>query len=419
MKISPWPELYVPGMSQALPALKMKSTYGEKIFSSDPINPIRMYVCGITPYDSTHLGHAATYVTFDLIHRYILATGGTVSFVENITDIDEPLLERASRDNTDWQSLALDQVQLFESDMSALHILPPKYFVPATQVMDEVAQAIETMEKNGFVYKVDQDIYFDISSYLDELPISVDEALRIFSERGGDPQRSGKRHPLDPVLWLANKNGEPGWESPYGFGRPGWHIECCVISLKYLRGPQYLGGTILDSAEKFLIDIQGGGTDLIFPHHFMSAAQAHAMTGRTFAKAYIHSGMIGLDGEKMSKSKGNLLFVSQLISDGEDPMAIRLALLLDKYSQDRMWTELKLEVAKELLQRIRLNLSKIEVAPAAPLIASLGEALSRDLDTPAAIVAIQAWCEESEASPSVDEAGQVSRALDSLLGLAL
>ncbi len=419
MKISPWPELYVPGMSQALPALKMKSTYGEKIFSSDPINPIRMYVCGITPYDSTHLGHAATYITFDLIHRYILATGGTVSFVENITDIDEPLLERASRDNTDWQSLALDQVQLFKSDMSALHILPPKYFVPATQVMDEVAQAIETMEKNGFVYKVDQDIYFDISSYLDELPISVDEALRIFSERGGDPQRSGKRHPLDPVLWLANKNGEPGWESPYGFGRPGWHIECCVISLKYLRGPQYLGGTILDSAEKFLIDIQGGGTDLIFPHHFMSAAQAHAMTGRTFAKAYIHSGMIGLDGEKMSKSKGNLLFVSQLISDGEDPMAIRLALLLDKYSQDRMWTELKLEVAKELLQRIRLNLSKMEVAPAAPLIASLGEALSRDLDTPAAIVAIQAWCEESEASPSVDEAGQVSRALDSLLGLAL
>ncbi len=419
MKISPWPELYVPVMSQALPALKMKSTYGEKIFSSDPINPIRMYVCGITPYDSTHLGHAATYITFDLIHRYILATGGTVSFVENITDIDEPLLERASRDNTDWQSLALDQVQLFESDMSALHILPPKYFVPATQVMDEVAQAIETMEKNGFVYKVDQDIYFDISSYLDELPISVDEALRIFSERGGDPQRSGKRHPLDPVLWLANKNGEPGWESPYGFGRPGWHIECCVISLKYLRGPQYLGGAILDSAEKFLIDIQGGGTDLIFPHHFMSAAQAHAMTGRTFAKAYIHSGMIGLDGEKMSKSKGNLLFVSQLISDGEDPMAIRLALLLDKYSQDRMWTELKLEVAKELLQRIRLNLSKMEVAPAAPLIASLGEALSRDLDTPAAIVAIQAWCEESEASPSVDEAGQVSRALDSLLGLAL
>ncbi len=419
MKISPWPELYVPGMSQALPALKIKSTYGEKIFPSEPINPIRMYVCGITPYDSTHLGHAATYITFDLIHRYILATGGTVSFVENITDIDEPLLERASRDNTDWQSLALDQVQLFKSDMSALHILPPKYFVPATQVMDEVAQAIETMEKNGFVYKVDQDIYFDISSYLDELPISVDEALRIFSERGGDPQRSGKRHPLDPVLWLANKNGEPGWESPYGFGRPGWHIECCVISLKYLRGPQYLGGTILDSAEKFLIDIQGGGTDLIFPHHFMSAAQAHAMTGRTFAKAYIHSGMIGLDGEKMSKSKGNLLFVSQLISDGEDPMAIRLALLLDKYSQDRMWTELKLEVAKELLQRIRLNLSKMEVAPAAPLIASLGEALSRDLDTPAAIVAIQAWCEESEASPSVDEAGQVSRALDSLLGLAL
>ena len=412
MQLQPWPTLYMPAVPADFPKLKLKSTYGIREFGAESF---KSYVCGITPYDSTHLGHAATYISFDLIHRYIKASGGEVSFVENVTDIDEPLLERATRDNQDWRALALNQVQLFQGDMVDLHILPPQHFVPATSVMALVDAAITAMQKNGYTYKVENDVYFSIEEFLDELPISLEDALTIFSERGGDPARDGKRHPLDPVLWWANKNGEPGWESSHGFGRPGWHIECCVISLRYLLGADYLS----QKETGALIDIQGGGTDLIFPHHFMSAAQAQAMTGRTFAKAYVHAGMVGLDGEKMSKSKGNLVFVSKLVNAGVDPMVIRLALLQDHYQSDRMWSEDVLKSAQTLVDRIRFNLAKMEVAPAAPLIAHLVTALSENLDTPSALKHISLWCADSELHPCVDEAGLVARALDSLLGLAL
>lgn len=412
MRIAPWPSIYVPPLELKMPTLRLSTSAGERDFGADET---LMYVCGITPYDSTHLGHAATYLTFDLINRYISCSGGQTLFVENITDIDEPLLQRATRDQVDWKDLALGQVQLFQSDMSALHILPPVHFVPATSAMNLVDQAITRMKINGFVYEVENDLYFDCSKFLDKLPISLDEALAIFAERGGDPTRSGKKHPLDPVLWIANRDNEPGWESSHGFGRPGWHVECCVISLHYLLGPDYLNV----KGRSTLIDIQGGGSDLIFPHHFMSGAQAQAMTGIEFAKAYVHTGMVGLDGEKMSKSKGNLVFVSKLISEGVDPMIIRYALLQSKYSEDRMWSDSVLDSAYEAVNRIRLNLSKSEVSPAAPLLAALSNALSNDLDTPAALLAINQWCEASEENPSVDEAGIVARALDSLMGLAL
>ena len=412
MRIAPWPSIYVPPLALKMPTLRLSTSAGERDFGA---HETLMYVCGITPYDSTHLGHAATYLTFDLINRYISCSGGQTLFVENITDIDEPLLQRATRDQVDWKDLALGQVQLFQSDMSALHILPPAHFVPATSAMNLVDQAITRMKINGFVYEVENDLYFDCGKFLDKLPISLDEALAIFAERGGDPTRSGKRHPLDPVLWIANRDNEPGWESSHGFGRPGWHVECCVISLHYLLGPDYLNF----KGRSTLIDIQGGGSDLIFPHHFMSGAQAQAMTGIEFAKAYVHTGMVGLDGEKMSKSKGNLVFVSKLISEGVDPMIIRYALLQSKYSEDRMWSDSVLDSAYEAVNRIRLNLSKSEVSPAAPLLAALANALSNDLDTPAALLAINQWCEASEENPSVDEAGIVARALDSLMGLAL
>lgn len=412
MQITPWPDVYMPAVPAKFPLLSIQSTYGLREFGSISA---KSYVCGITPYDSTHLGHAATYITFDLIHRYIRASGGTVSFVENVTDIDEPLLERAKRDSQDWRSLGLNQVELFQSDMVALHILPPRFLVPATSAMDLVDDAISAMQENGFVYKVEDDLYFSIDSFLGDLPMPLDEALSIFAERGGDPTRAGKKHPLDPVLWWANRNGEPGWESSHGFGRPGWHIECCVISLRYLLGEDYLTQKGADP----LIDIQGGGTDLIFPHHFMSAAQAKAMTGRTFAKAYIHSGMIGLDGEKMSKSKGNLIFVSKLIHEGIDPMVIRLALLQGHYQEDRMWSDSVLASAQKLVDRIRLNLGKMEVSPAGPLIADIVSLLADNLKTPAVLKRIEQWCDDSETNASVDEAGLVARALDSLLGLAL
>lgn len=418
MHIAPWPQLFLPKLpeeSLPLPELTLQTSAGNQRFGG---RDLRMYVCGITPYDSTHLGHAATYLTFDLISRYIQASGGSVSFVENITDIDEPLLERAVRDGVGWQDLALNQVQLFQGDMTALHIIPPQHFIPATSAMGLVDEAITAMKKNGFVYSVESDLYFDISSFLDRLPISLDEALSIFAERGGDPERAGKKHPLDPVLWWANKHNEPGWESSHGYGRPGWHIECCVISLHYLRGEGYIENS-RNSGDSNLIDIQGGGSDLLFPHHFMSGVQAEAITGIPFARAYVHAGMIGLNGEKMSKSKGNLVFVSTLINEGVDPMVIRWALMKQRYSEDRMWSDSLLQQAADEVAQVRRALSQSEVAPAQPLIRELVSSLSENLDTAAALGSILAWSKESERNPAVNESGVVARALDSLLGLAL
>lgn len=374
-----------------------------------------MYVCGITPYDATHLGHAATYLTFDLINRYTRLSGGSMHFVENITDIDEPLLVRAERDGSDWQSLAQKETDLFAADMAALRILAPEWFVPATQVMDLVDQAISAMEQNGFVYTLEGDFYFRTKELLADLPYPEAECLRIFGERGGDPERSGKEHPLDPVLWIANKEGEPGWQSSHGFGRPGWHIECAVISLRYLLGEDFLTG---DSTRSSLIDIQGGGSDLIFPHHFMSAIQVKAITGAQFARAYVHSGMIGLEGEKMSKSKGNLVFVSKLLEEGVDPVIIRFALLRDHYASDRMWSQEILISATSDVARIRMALSRNEVAPTAAVVTEIITALSENLDTPKAMAAIFTWVDATESGLVGGSTGELARALDSALGLA-
>ena len=410
---NPWPNPILPVLNQPVPTLTLESSSG--VLPLAPGEDLRMYVCGITPYDATHLGHAATYLTFDLINRYISLSGGKVHFVENITDIDEPLLERAQRDGTDWESLGQRETDLFASDMSALRILAPEWFVPATKTMDLVDDAISAMQRNGFVYELDGDLYFRTKDYLDELPISLTEALSIFGERGGDPDRAGKEHPLDPVLWLANKNGEPGWDSSHGFGRPGWHIECAVISLRYLLGPSYLSGDLSRAA---LIDIQGGGRDLIFPHHFMSAIQVKAITGQQFARGYVHTGMIGLNGEKMSKSKGNLVFVSKLLAEGVDPVVIRFALLRDHYSGDRMWSDAKLNASQADVDQIRRALSRNEVAPTAEVVAHIMTALSQNLDTPLAISSLLAWVEQTEAGVTGGSTGELSRALDSALGLA-
>jgi len=408
-----WPTLYSPSLRSKPPLLTLNTQAGRK--SIEGGTSFTMYVCGITPYDATHLGHAATYLAFDLINRYQRASESKVSFVENITDIDEPLLERAARDDVDWQTLAASQVDLFRSDMTALHILSPDHYVPATGVMGLIDQAITQMEKNGFVYRVENDLYFDIESFIPQLPISLDEALAIFSERGGDPARPGKRHPLDPVLWWANKNDEPGWESSHGYGRPGWHIECSVIALRYLIGADFLGA----NDQEFSIDLQGGGSDLIFPHHFMSGAQAQALLGRPFARHYVHAGMVGLDGEKMSKSKGNLVFVSKLISAGVDPMIIRFALLQDHYQSDRMWSDESLKNATEAVAVIRSALSREFVSPTEGLISEIITSLSQNLDTPAVLAKLRTWAERVDDAPTQQGAGELSRTLDALLGLAL
>ncbi len=408
-----WPNPYLPPIDLELPTLHLKSNNG--FTKLDPGSSLRLYVCGITPYDATHLGHAATYLTFDLINRYIRASSGDVHFVENITDIDEPLLDRANRDGINWSDLAQKETDLFTRDMTALRVFAPEWFVPATQVMDLVDSAITAMIKNGFVYTVENDLYFKVSSFLGDLPISEEEAISNFAERGGDPARVGKEHPLDPVLWIANRDGEPGWDSSHGFGRPGWHIECAVISLRYLLGATFLQG---DTSREALIDIQGGGSDLIFPHHFMSAAQVKAITGQKFARGYVHTGMIGLNGEKMSKSKGNLVFVSKSLQEGIDPMVIRYALISGHYSTDRMWTEEVLSNAIADVARIRGALSRMEVAPTGTVVSHISISLANDLDTPSALSALLQWVQATESGATGGSAGEIARALDSLLGLA-
>lgn len=411
---NPWPTPFAPSVQKGnFPPLKLKGSKGTHSFESG--SPLSMYVCGITPYDATHLGHAATYLTFDLINRYKRAAGDTVNFVENITDVDEPLFERAHRDSLDWRELGESQTDLYRNDMTALRVFPPKYFVPVTQVMPLIDEAIVAIVKNGYAYKVENDLYFRTREFLPELPISESDALAIFGQRGGDPDRVGKEHPLDPVLWIANKEDEPGWQSSHGFGRPGWHVECCVISLRYLLGDNFLQGNKLS---KTLIDIQGGGSDLIFPHHFMSAAQSKAMTGQVFARAFVHTGMIGLDGEKMSKSKGNLVFVSKLIDQGIDPVVIRFALLQGHYSQDRMWSSEVLQTAIDEVQEIRTALAMMEVAPTDSLVTILIECLADDLDTSRFFTALKAWVNDCHKGLRGGSAGELSRSMDSLLGLA-
>jgi L-cysteine:1D-myo-inositol 2-amino-2-deoxy-alpha-D-glucopyranoside ligase len=234
--------------------------------------------------------------------------------------------------------------------------------------------------------------------------------LEIFAQRGGDPSREGKRNALDALLWLHQRDGEPGWESPFGKGRPGWHIECSAIAMHYLND---------DADAQFSIDIQGGGSDLIFPHHEMSAAQSAVITGKEFARSYVHTGMIGLDGEKMSKSKGNLLFVSKMVNEGISPMAIRLALIAHHYSADRMWTQSLLDDAIELLEKLTIALSREEVAPTKPVIVEIINALSNNLDTSLALSAISTWSNQTLEGSIGGEAGELSRAIDALLGIAI
>jgi L-cysteine:1D-myo-inositol 2-amino-2-deoxy-alpha-D-glucopyranoside ligase len=410
-----WPSVYIPELpsSYCLKPLSIFDSASQKVVSLPEKDLYRMYVCGITPYDATHLGHAATYLTFDLANRYLRATGAQVLFVQNITDIDDPLLERAKRDGVDWKELAQSQIDLFRGDMTDLHVIPPDSYVGVVEAMPEIIEAIRTLKQNDTTYLVDEDLYFKVHSdpeFGDRSHLTSDEALAIFSERGGDPQRTGKENPLDALLWLSQREGEPGWPSEFGNGRPGWHIECSAIALKYLN---------ISSSDEFSIDIQGGGSDLIFPHHEMSAAQSVAMTRQKFSRTYVHAGMVGLDGQKMSKSLGNLVFVSRLIAEGVEPVAIRWALMGHKYQDDLMWRAELIESAKVEIDRLRSNLSKVDVAPTSNLIQSICDSLSRNLDTPNVLHLIRTWMNETESGVIGGEAGELSRALDTLLGLAL
>jgi L-cysteine:1D-myo-inositol 2-amino-2-deoxy-alpha-D-glucopyranoside ligase len=374
-----------------------------------------MYVCGITPYDATHLGHAATYVTFDVLGRALRDAGHQVEYVQNITDVDDPLIERAERDGLHWEHLATAEVALFREDMTDLGIIPPDHYIGVVESIRPIAAAVGEMLDRGVAYRVStpgaagDDIYFDLSTEPGFGSVSNwtrEQMMAVFADRGGDPERPGKRDALDPLLWRAARDGEPWWENErLGAGRPGWHIECSCIALEFLG---------------MAFDIQGGGSDLIFPHHEMSAAQAVALTGkRPFARTYVHQAMVGLDGEKMSKSKGNLVLVSKLRADGVDPMAIRLALLAQHYRTDWEWTDDCLVRAERRLATWRSALS-VNAGPGADAtLARVRELLADDLDTPGALAAVDRWAHECLTRGGTDIAapGIVARMLDALLGV--
>lgn len=388
-----------------------------------------MYVCGITPYDATHMGHAASYVAFDLLNRAWRDGRQQVSYVQNVTDVDDPLLERATATGVDWRELAASQIELFQTDMEALNVLAPDHYVGAVEAIPRIVPAIESLLERGLAYRVaggagepDGDVYYDVEAAGKHSAEAEDawtlgsvsglsdaEMLELFAERGGDPGRAGKRQALDPLLWRVARDGEPSWPGgALGAGRPGWHIECTVIAQQYLPAP---------------FTVQGGGSDLVFPHHEMGAGHAYSLTGVPLAKHFTHAGMVGLDGEKMSKSKGNLVLVSKLRAEGEEPAAIRLAILAHHYRSDWSWTAEGFAEAKE---RLRTWRAAAEVAPsgsAAPLLGQLRAALSDDLDAPRALAAVDAWAGAALTADagqgSAADAALVGDAVDALLGVEL
>jgi L-cysteine:1D-myo-inositol 2-amino-2-deoxy-alpha-D-glucopyranoside ligase len=388
------------------PPVRIHDSSARAVQVSDPEGTARMYVCGITPYDATHLGHAATYLAFDLLNRAWRDAGHDVLYVQNVTDVDDPLLERATATGVDWEELAERETELFREDMTALRVLAPDHYVGAVEAIPLVVEMVQQLQERGFVYEVDRDLYFSVRSdprFGSVSHLSDEEMLAVFGERGGDPDRPGKKDPLDCLLWQAERPGEPAWDTALGRGRPGWHVECSAISLHHL-------------GEAF--DVQGGGRDLVFPHHEMSASEAQAaFEGLTFARAYTHAGMVGYDGEKMSKSKGNLVLVSRLRESGVDPMAIRLALLAHHYRSDWEWTDADLSAAQDRLARWRTAVGRASRAQAEGLVEAVRAALADDLDAPGALAVIDAWAAGEPGDGS--GAALVRTLLDARLGLTI
>ena len=409
-----WPRPDVPTLDGRAPRPRVHDTAAQGLVEVGPeAGDARLYVCGITPYDATHLGHANTYVAFDLLQRAWLDAGLGVHYTQNVTDVDDPLLERADATGVDWRALAEEQTELFRTDMTALNVLPPRDYVGAVESIPLVVELIERLMLTGLIYQVDDeefpDWYFNSAAapgFGSESHLDAEAALAIFGERGGDPDRPGKRDPLDCLVWRLARDGEPSWDSRLGRGRPGWHIECAAIALQHL-------------GEGF--DVQGGGSDLVFPHHEMSAAEATAATGQPFAQAYVHAGMVGYDGEKMSKSKGNLVLVSKLREAGRDPMAIRLVLLAHHYRSDWEYTDADLDEAERRLAAWRGLRNETATIPATSLVTDLRAALANDLDAPAALAAVDQWVAAASDIDGDDTEGPrtFQGAIDALLGVRL
>lgn len=341
----------------------------KEFFEPNKKREVKMYVCGITPYDTTHLGHAFTYVFFDTLYRYLTFSGYKVIYTQNVTDIDDDILREAKKQKKNWKELGDFWTKRYLLDMQHLNVLPPTHFVKATDAIDKIIELIGVLLSKGFAYQKDGNVYFEVnkfSPYGNLSKIAKGEMLKLAKERGGNPDDPLKKDPLDFVLWQKSKTDEPFWESPFGRGRPGWHIECSAMIFETL-GEQ--------------IDIHGGGYDLIFPHHESEIAQSEAATGKTpFARYFLHTAMVRCKGEKMSKSLGNLVLISTLLKK-YSPNAIRFMLLSHHYRSPWEYKEKELKVAQNTIQKI-MNKDQEATNEDSKHISGFTQAMDDDMNTP-------------------------------------
>ena len=403
------------------------SRRGEKVpFEPLGEGPIGLYVCGVTPYDTGHLGHAFTYVSFDVLHRYLEYLGHDVVYVQNLTDVDDDLLRRARDLGEDYLALGNRHVTSFLTEMAALNWLPPDHYPRATQHIPQMQAIIARLLERGLAYQADGHVYFDIDrwpSYGELSHLPREAMLPIANERGNVPDMAGKRNPLDFVLWQPSASDEPSWPSPWGVGRPGWHIECSAMSTTFL-GNQF--------------EIHGGGEDLAFPHHESEIAQSEGATGeRPFVAWWMHAGMLRYDDEKMSKSLGNLVLIRDLLRSYPGD-AIRHYLISHHYRDEVTFDEALLEASAVQAARLRYACRVAEdIEPLAPALASPDDlhplvaehrarflaAVDDDLDTPGALPelhALAATCLEADGAALKVQAGWMVRELGArVLGLRL
>jgi L-cysteine:1D-myo-inositol 2-amino-2-deoxy-alpha-D-glucopyranoside ligase len=351
--------------------LRLYDTARQAVVPFEPGPVVTMYTCGITPYDAAHLGHAATYLLYDVLQRRLRDLGHESQCVRNVTDVDDSLLGKAAELGVFYLDLAAEEMARFDADMQALGLLQCFSEPRATSAIPDILGFIGMVLDTGHAYEAGGGVYFSVATFPRFGEVShYDRAtmLELAAERGGNPSDPHKRDPLDFVLWQPSAPGEPSWESLWGPGRPGWHIECSALALREL-------GTT--------IDLHGGASDLIFPHHECEAAQSEAATGERFVRHWLHAPLVALDGEKMSKSLGNLVFVHDLLKEWE-PGAIRLAILNQRYREPWEWFDRLLPPAARRLESWR------GAGPGEAALDDVRAALDDDLDTRGALEAIDA-----------------------------
>ncbi|QQG40593.1 MAG: cysteine--tRNA ligase [Candidatus Levyibacteriota bacterium] len=337
---------------------------------------VKIYVCGITPYDTTHLGHAFTYVFFDVVYRYLTYQGYNVTYTQNVTDIDDDILKKAQEVGKNWKELGDFWTNRFTTDMKSLNVLPPTHYIKATDSITMIIRIIKALMNKGFAYQIDENVYFSVEKdkkYGKLSRLSKKEMIILLKERGGDPNDPHKKNPLDFLLWQKSKDDEPYWKSPFGKGRPGWHIECSAMNFEYL-GKQ--------------IDIHGGGYDLIYPHHESETAQSESFTGISpFVRYWLHTAMLKYQGQKMSKSLGNLVLVSDLLQK-YSPNAIRYLLLSHHYRSSWEYKESELENAEK---KVRKLLNTVSKSTNNSDLSKISAALDDDFNTPLALALLQKY----------------------------